>query len=169
VRIPDLRRKQGLVDHAHWCTGTLKLQDGFGNSVDVINPYTYEQLRAKASPGSIDRYLLCVSQLQYGKRDDQFNGISCESIRPDDSHFKKQKTSLIAVLERCKSNYQQKQWDVGAYMAYDPKLMKKMQQGLDFKVQTLSLEDGVGPCLLQAHLNRESNLFCMTVSIAFDA
>jgi len=56
VRIPDSRRREGLSEHAHWCSGTLQLQDGFGNSVHVFNPYTYDQLRAMAVPGSIDRY-----------------------------------------------------------------------------------------------------------------
>jgi hypothetical protein len=105
------------------------------------------------------RYLRCVSQIQFGKLDDEFKGIQCDSIKPDMEDFKKKGTSLIAVLERCKSNYQQKQWDVGAYIAYDSKLMEKLGVST-----SLSLGDGVGPCLLKAFSNRESNLRCTSVS-----
>jgi hypothetical protein len=30
VRIPAQRRNEGLEDKAHWCTGTLRMTDGFG-------------------------------------------------------------------------------------------------------------------------------------------
>ena len=117
-----------------------------------------------------------MSKLQYGKQEDEFKNIQCESIRPDLDDFKKQGSSLIAVLERCKvslapplhclneekltmrkqANFQQKQWDAGAFLAYDAKAMRKLGQP-----GTLADEFGVGDCLLKAHANRESNLGCM--------
>ena len=97
-----------------------------------------------------------MSQLQYGQTTDEFKNIPCESIRPDYEAFRKQGSSLIAVIERCKANFQQKQWDVGAFYAYDSKGMRKLGQP-----SALSLQDGVGDCLLDAHANRESNLACM--------
>jgi hypothetical protein len=30
VRIPEQRRTEGLEAKAHWCTGTLRMTDGFG-------------------------------------------------------------------------------------------------------------------------------------------
>lgn len=80
----------------------------------------------------------------------------CDSIRPDYEGFKKQGSSLIAVMERCKANYQQKQWDSGAFMAYDAKAMGKIAAS-----SPLADNDGVGKCLLKAHESRESNMACM--------
>jgi hypothetical protein len=157
VQISDKRRKEGLAQHAHWCTGTLQMQDGFGNMMHVYNPFTYDQLKKLAAPGSIDRYLRCVSQLQYGSKSGEFKNIQCDTIRPDYEGFRKAGTSLIAVIERCKANFQQKQWDVGAYLAFDAKAMQKIGAGA-----ALPLSDGVGDCLLKAHASRQSNEACMS-------
>lgn len=42
VQIPLERRTQSM----YWCTGTLKMLDGFGKSTYVYNPYSFEQLRS---------------------------------------------------------------------------------------------------------------------------
>ena len=55
VRIAEARRNEGLAEHAHWCTGTLQMQDGFGNPIYVFNPFSYSRLRSLAPAGSIDR------------------------------------------------------------------------------------------------------------------
>jgi hypothetical protein len=31
VRIPEARRTEGILQKAHWCSGTLQMTDGFGN------------------------------------------------------------------------------------------------------------------------------------------
>lgn len=136
------------------------MQDGFGNIMYIFNPFTYDQLRKMAAPGSIDRYLRCVSQLQYGQKNNEFEKVVCENIRPDYEGFKKQGSSLIAVIERCKANFQQMQWDVGAFLAYDAAGMRKLG------ASPLSLSDGVGDCLLRAHANRESNGNCMATYLS---
>jgi hypothetical protein len=36
VRIPAERRNEGLDKKAHWCTGTLRMTDGFGKPMWVL-------------------------------------------------------------------------------------------------------------------------------------
>jgi hypothetical protein len=43
VRIPEARRHEGLEQRAHWCTGTLRMTDGFGNPKYIFNPLTYDR------------------------------------------------------------------------------------------------------------------------------
>lgn len=162
VRIPDIRRNEGIREHAHWCTGTLQMQDGFGNLVYVWNPFTYKQLRSLAPAGSIDRYLRCISEMQYGQKTDEFKSIRCEDIRPEHESFRRQGSSLIAVIERCKGNYQQQQWDVGAYLAYDTKeLRSRLGPAASEITNAVVSGDGVADCLLRTHRNRESNEGCL--------
>lgn len=71
--------------------------------------------------------------------------------------------SAIAVLERCKANYQQKQWDAGAFVLYNNDLaMEVLSVGLSNTPPTMDPKDAVGLCLLAAERNRESNIQCMT-------
>lgn len=68
--------------------------------------------------------------------------------------------SAIAVLERCKANYQQKQWDAGAFMLYDTETSAEV---ISYNgMPPMSKDDQVGKCLLDAEKNRESNLACMS-------
>jgi hypothetical protein len=68
--------------------------------------------------------------------------------------------SSIAVLERCKSNYQQKQWDVGAFMLYD---RNRVVDEVSVSTPYMPLlDDSAGRCLLRAERNRESNVGCMS-------
>jgi hypothetical protein len=55
VRIPPERRNEGLEERAHWCTGTLRMTDGFGNPKYVYNPLSYAELRSQLGGGRVDR------------------------------------------------------------------------------------------------------------------
>jgi hypothetical protein len=57
VRIPSERRKDGIKQMAHWCTGTLRMSDGFGNPKYIYNPLSYDDLRM-ALHGKVDRYVI---------------------------------------------------------------------------------------------------------------
>ncbi len=70
----------------------------------------------------------------------------------------KLQVSPIAVLERCKSNYQQKQWDAGAFLMYDN---KRASEAITTSVPTIA-NDPTGACLLRAEKNHESNQACMS-------
>jgi hypothetical protein len=109
VKITTRRANEGVDLHAHWCTGTLKLLDGFSRVTYVKNPYTFTELLSLLGT-MVEPYLKCISRLGDGT-----SGMNdCSLLRPfvpgiDD------KNSLdiisISVLQRCRANYQQKQWD----------------------------------------------------------
>lgn len=135
----------------------------------VYNPYTYQQLRAMLR-GLIDPYLECISMRgQVGAApddtdniEDLLDGENCGRIRPVVGTLDDQQVSAIAVLERCKSNYQQKQWDVGAFVLYDSERVGQLISGTASMLPpSMSKDDEVGKCLLRAERNRESNLACM--------
>jgi hypothetical protein len=117
------------------------------------------------------RYLECISrrgQLNAAVDDesnteDLLSDAACEDIRPEVSLLESQQVSAIAVLERCKSNYQQKQWDVGAYLLYDSDMAPQLIAGsvIPPKIDN-SADGGVGACLLKAERNKESNMDCLT-------
>lgn len=195
VRIPDARAEEGINEKAHWCTGTLRMTDGFGNPrcvwficffiLDsnnannqkfrpmrryVYNPYTYKQLRTMLR-GLVDPYLECISMRgQVGAApddseniEDLLEGENCAKIRPLVGTLDSQQVSAIAVLERCKSNYQQKQWDVGAFLLYDSDRVGQLITGTASVLPpSMPKGDEVGQCLLRADKNRESNLACMS-------
>jgi hypothetical protein len=95
VRIPLERRNSR--DYAHWCSGTLKMIDGFGNVKYVYNPYTYTELYSKV--WGMDAYLECISKKS---QDGVFEGVTCSSIEPRDILFTRQGISPISVFQRCK-------------------------------------------------------------------
>jgi hypothetical protein len=128
---------------------------------------TYGELRS-ALRGKIDTYLECVSKrgqlnaaVDDGEEED--DGEPCEALRPSVPHLEAQQVSAIAVLERCKSNYQQKQWDVGAFLLYDSDLASQLLStgAPAASADLLSSDGGVGACLLRAEKNKESNQDCM--------
>lgn len=118
VQIPLVRRTESM----HWCTGTLRMLDGFGKSTYIYNPYTFEQLRSMLSDGKMDSYLECISKKAQNDKE-SVNGFTrsfdCNTIKPRDTLISPQGVSLISVFQRCKANYQQKQWDEGAFLMYD--------------------------------------------------
>ena len=96
LRIPLDQRMQGLSERAHWCTGTLRMNDGFGNPIYVFNPFSYEELlQLIGPPGIVDAYLLCISALQSGTSAD-----SCK--KPTIPLIEEQGVSAISLIERCK-------------------------------------------------------------------
>ncbi len=134
----------------------------------IYNPHTYDELRSMMGDGKIDIYLECVSAYRvqdYLKVDlDEIDSIDqineeCSRMMPKVPILEQQMVSSIAVVERCKSNYQQKQWDVGAFMLYDS---SRAPEEITVQVPYMPLDDdAVGRCLLRAEKNRESNGACM--------
>jgi hypothetical protein len=136
----------------------------------IFNPYTYDALRTMLQ-GKIDPYLECISMRgQLGASvDAESNNISaffdddaregCFKIRPYIETFENQQVSAIAVLERCKSNYQQKQWDSGAFLLYDEARAAE-NVAMTMPLPVMPIDDPVGSCLLRAERNREGNLAC---------
>lgn len=96
----------------YWCKGFLQLSDSFGKTSYVNNPYNYDSLAAMVEQRAKE-YLKCLAALD-GERS------SCLwSPVPgiDDGSSLEGKTS-IAILQKCRTNYLLKEWDVGAFKAF---------------------------------------------------
>ena len=112
--------------------------------------------------GKVDPYLECISMRgQSTDTDITAQSERCDQIKPSVPVLDEQQISAIAVIERCKSNYQQKQWDVGAFLLYDSAraaeaISAVMPSGVGGSA------DATAQCLLRAERNRESNLACMS-------
>lgn len=98
VRIPQERREDR--EYAHWCRGTLKMIDPFGNVIYVYNPYTYSELYDKVA--GMDRYLECISKKS---QDGTYGDVPCDSIEPRDNIFTSQRVSPISIFQRCKVSF----------------------------------------------------------------
>ena len=105
VKITARRANEGLNSHAHWCTGTLKLLDGFGRVNYVTNPYSFSDLLVKLD-GRVQPYLKCISQLG----DVTGESDNCSTLKPWVEGIDDQNSLdiiSIGVLQRCRANYQQ--------------------------------------------------------------
>jgi len=157
VGIPLERGNEGLADHAFWCTGILKLLSPFGQHHYVWNPYTYNELVQKAA--TLDTYLKCLSTNPSDE---------CEDYEPRDPLFDLQAVSLIAVLSRCKANYQAMQWDEASVILYAdasvlPKYMLSVRdQVIAARSQAGLISDSiVSLCMINALQYGLSNDACL--------
>lgn len=128
----------------------------------VYNPYTFEELIEKLSEYtigySVDDYLQCLSS-------DAQKDKKCAPMRPKVEYLNVQGVSTLAVLQKCRTNYQQKQWDQAAYLLYDPILSKKLLQGPVTMFERIGrIQSSVadtGKCLLHSNSMGEGNSGCM--------
>jgi hypothetical protein len=105
------------TEYAHWCTGSLKMLDGFGRITFMTNPYTFSQLKAKM--GNVYAYLLCLSQKYADAGEPIPDCARLKPYVPNIDDMSDLDVMSIAVLSRCRANYQQKRWDEGAYKYYE--------------------------------------------------
>ena len=135
------------------------MNDGFGNPIYIFNPFTYDDLHKMVGPpGTIDKYLLCISELQAPIEGEVPTEICEKPLVPE---IDEQGVGIIPVIERCRSNYQQHQWDAGAFMLYDTENLGKALR-IPAIVPTMDEDDSVGQCLVQANRNKESNGDCLS-------
>jgi hypothetical protein len=103
--IPSPTRGHGLKDGGLWCVGTLSMPLADGTIGIVYNPYSLDALSIGVM--GVTAYIQCLGD----------GGGAC--ISPSTSSgllpvLVAQGVDPIAVWARCKSNYAQKAWDVGA-------------------------------------------------------
>ena len=94
--IPPAQRQD--TASAYWCTGPLLLNKRNGDDVLVWNPLSFDELLRLAD---FEAYLLCLD-----------GETGCHT--PNVQLFAEQGVELLQVVNRCRSNYQLKQWDEGA-------------------------------------------------------
>ena len=163
VQIPLLNQTQGLAEFAHWCTGTLSMVSSFGREVFIYNKYSFAELkrllqagRVDGQPSRIDNYLKCLSNTDA----QAYKWDRCSRLKPVVDDITNQGVSPIAVLQRCKANYQQGRWDPGAWLLYD----QQRTSGIHIKgAAPVGVRYGsvVGDCLMDAENRGEPNTGCM--------
>jgi len=149
--VPPERQAESYLDAAYWCSTTMSLLDFDGSVKYVWNPFTLAQLKEKLNtPVPFDKYLECVASK---------NDASC--VPPTDKIFEQQQISLLAVYQRCLTNYQEQRWDQGAFVMFNTTLQKRYR--LDRAGLSRRVEDrfGVGDCLLSQQAVGADNSFCL--------
>jgi hypothetical protein len=105
--IPPQQRKHGIADGALWCVGTLSMTLLDGSVGIIYNPYTMDELSAGVR--GVTGYINCLSE--------NSNPNECTPPGGEASALQTlvdQSVDPIAVWARCKSNYVQGVWDIGA-------------------------------------------------------
>ena len=106
-RIPAAQRAHGIEDGALWCTGTLSMILADGTSSIIFNPYTMQKL-SDGVRGVTD-YIDCLSSSS--------SPSFCTAPPASVSSLQvlvDQGVEPIAVWAKCKINYLQSAWDIGA-------------------------------------------------------
>ena len=118
--IDNTHRSELALDGALWCTGLLKMINTKGNLVYVHNPYSLEQLVNDIHSAG-QTYIDCIAVK---------SEHNCASERADvylpkyNKYFGVYHVSPLAVLSRCRENYNAKSWDEGVFGLYDPELQR---------------------------------------------
>jgi hypothetical protein len=99
--------------------------------------------------GDFDKYLECVAT---------HNDESC--VAPKNNIFEEQQISLLAVYQRCLTNYQEMTWDQGTYVLFNETVQKLTF--LESKMPMV-IEDtfGVAECLLKQRKYGYDNTGCL--------
>lgn len=157
VTIPEPRALQGVSEGAHWCTGTLKMMDSFGNPIYIYNELSYSQLRSSLGT-RMDAYLRCISRTNQNVTSLSQTAGDCKNLEPVVLNLKKQQVSAIAVFQRCKANFQQKQWDEGAFLFYaDTATKTKYLNSVVLPKPSPQMQAAVGNCLVTAQADGGSS------------
>lgn len=152
IRINVERRVEGLAEHAFWCTGTLQLTNEFGEPFLMFNPYTFTEL--EASWNRLDAYLGCIAQ----------GDSACEQFVPVFEAFVIQEVSPLAVFVRCRSNYVNKQWDLGAAALFADVLHPHLEVHQDLineRISGVEFNAAIATCMSNAIAEGYSNDRCM--------
>ena len=116
--IDSSRRSNVAVYGALCCAGLLKMANEEGDIVYVDNPFSLRELSADLHRPA-QAYMDCTAVKS--KR----AGVSERSRVYLDKHtllFERHKVSPMAVLGRCRENYNGKTWDEGIFGLYNPEL-----------------------------------------------
>lgn len=170
VRIPLENRTQGIAQHAHWCSGMLRVPSAFGGFAYVYNPYSYEALLellhlskpsyATAQSSMLDEYLLCRSG-------NGPVGAQCHQLLASVRDFNSQQVSPLTVLQTCRDNYHAGRWDPAAWLLYDEEGLQGNERlslaypGERYDQDGRAYESGVGACLRGAASRDEGVTGCM--------
>jgi hypothetical protein len=106
--VPE-RRRETFASGALWCSGTLYVAFDDGVFDYVFNPYSLDELGAMLEREGMKAYLECIS-----------SSANDGCVQPQIAVFSNIGVNPMTILARCRANYVQRQWDIGATVLFDP-------------------------------------------------
>jgi len=149
--IDRVHRTEVASGGALWCTGLLKMINAEGNIVYIENPYSLQELSSDLHDAG-QKYIDCITAHSE-------NHCLQERMRvflpKYDAYFSEYQVSPLAVLARCRENFNSKTWDEGVFGLYNTALRddivvkqrgfrKKDMQRIRTAVDTYLREDDNG-------------------------
>jgi len=111
------RRAQDRSDGALWCTGLLKMINSNGDIVYVDNNFPLQELAADLHLAG-QSYIDCIATKNTAQCTEEHKLVYPSKY----AKISRQNVSPLAVLTRCRENYNSKTWDEGIYGVYNPAL-----------------------------------------------
>ena len=163
-QVPQAKRTQHFDDGALWCTGSLLVPLVTGKQGIIYNPFSLDELTYFLEPtvtkcmnaraNSYDMSTTCTLE---GSTTNRISELVQQNVQP------------IDVWTRCKDNYMQKQWDVGAGAVFMDLVHMQALSDLSPKVQDMqqhavkwATDNGILSCMReQGNFNVDYNR-CMT-------
>jgi len=121
-------RNSHISDGAFWCTGIQKHVNMQGDTVFVYNPFPLEEL-ADDLHSAGQAYINCISAKNEADCLRERQRVYLSKFH---AHFTKHNVSPLAVLTRCRENFNGKTWDEGFFGAYTPTLTQHIVQDKQF-------------------------------------
>jgi hypothetical protein len=113
--VRDDKMKQGSL----WCTGIQKHVNMDGNIVFVYNPFSLQELSDDLHDAGI-AYIQCITQNNNAQCIRERQRIYLSKFN---KHFSVHDVSPLAVLTRCRENFNTKTWDEGTFAAFNTELI----------------------------------------------
>eukprot|EP00961_Rhodomonas_salina_P079000 1062346-Rhodomonas_salina.1 len=163
------RRSKKMQDAEFWCSGSLEMVSNGGDTTYIVNPYSMDELGeamgrvtslskgvSGATWNSLDKYLLCLSRPEkFGEEFPFEDTARCLDLKPSLPRIESQGVDTVAVLGRCRANFQLKEWDAGAWAMFD----NNNEASNDRPVLPDEIME-IGQCLLQAHEMGQGGASC---------
>jgi len=115
--IHQSRRTQGVSEGALWCTGLLRMINSKGDTVYVENKFPLHELASDLHLSG-QRYIDCISVKNAAECNQERKAVYLSKY----SKFTRKDVSPLAVLARCRDNFNAKTWDEGLFGVYNPDL-----------------------------------------------
>jgi len=155
--IHNTHRQELTVNGALWCTGLLKMVNSDGDIVYVDNPFSLGELSADLHQAT-QEYIDCIAIKSEGACVEERGRVFLVKYT---SLFEKHRVSPMAVLGRCRENYNAKTWDEGVFGLFNADLqfeilrtdMLSLSRIQEMRTQVdVYLQDDTGGSIIQTCL-----------------
>ena len=148
--IQATQRDHRWKDGAMWCSGSLALTLVDGSQGIIYNPYSLQQL-SEALKG-ITQYINCLATSVSSNECHKPTGVKTLPILIN------QGVEPIAVWAKCKSNYMEQAWDIGAgalFTTSSPSQFSEAILDASLRAQARAWAQGIAPEFLQCMQSEE--------------